>query len=392
MNGADVLFYVQHLLGIGHVMRAATLARAMTRRGLGVVVVSGGDHVPVLDAGSVDFVQLPPVRADDRFFKVLVDETGAVVDDAWKADRRDRLLAVFEQVRPRVLVLELFPFGRRQLRFELIPLLEAAGARRPRPWVVSSVRDILVEKAKPERNAEMVELAERYLDAVLVHGDPGLIPFEATFPHAGRLGERLCYTGYVVDRDAARATAAPGPRTDVVVSAGGGAVSESLLDAALGSRPLTVLKHAAWRFLVGHNLPEDRFRAFREKAPAGVVVERARPDFPALLANCRVSVSQGGYNTVMEVLATGARGVIVPYAGGEETEQTIRARLLAERGLVRVVEEEALDPRTLAAAVDAASVAPLVEANIRMDGAETAARIVAEMAGAGGPAGDGALG
>ena len=37
-----VLFYVQHLLGIGHWRRAAILARAMTQAGLETTVLSGG--------------------------------------------------------------------------------------------------------------------------------------------------------------------------------------------------------------------------------------------------------------------------------------------------------------------------------------------------------------
>ncbi|MBC6416218.1 MAG: hypothetical protein GDA47_00105 [Rhodospirillales bacterium] len=39
---ADVLLYVQHLLGIGHLKRAALIARAAARQGLKVVVASGG--------------------------------------------------------------------------------------------------------------------------------------------------------------------------------------------------------------------------------------------------------------------------------------------------------------------------------------------------------------
>ena len=49
MSKPKVLFYVQHLLGIGHLKRATTLARAMTDAGLQVTVVSGGEHVPVID-------------------------------------------------------------------------------------------------------------------------------------------------------------------------------------------------------------------------------------------------------------------------------------------------------------------------------------------------------
>lgn len=381
MSGSTVLFYVQHLLGIGHVKRAVTLAHAMRDEGLEVILVSGGEDVPVVDAGGVTFVQLPPVRAADKSFKVLLDESGVPIDDAWKARRRDRLLDLFQRTRPAVLVLELFPFGRRQLRFELIPLLDAAHAVRPRPAVVSSVRDILVKKAKPQRNDEMIALATTYFDAVLVHGDPALVPFDATFPLATELKGRLHYTGYVVDRTAVAEALACPDSGEVVVSAGGGAVSEDLLRCAVEARPLTALGERRWRLLVGHNLPEARFARLQADVPEGVIVERARTDFLSLLAASRLSISQGGYNTVTEILATGTRGVIVPYAGGEETEQTIRARLLAERGLVQVVEERHLDPRRLATAVAAAeTTTPPADPGVRLDGAVASAGIVAGLA------------
>ena len=40
-----VFFYVQHLLGIGHLRRAATLARALAAGGFDVLLVSGGAPV-----------------------------------------------------------------------------------------------------------------------------------------------------------------------------------------------------------------------------------------------------------------------------------------------------------------------------------------------------------
>ena len=56
-----ILFYVQHLLGIGHLMRAGTLARALEAAGFDVLIVSGGTHVPGFDPGAARVVQLPPV-------------------------------------------------------------------------------------------------------------------------------------------------------------------------------------------------------------------------------------------------------------------------------------------------------------------------------------------
>ena len=53
------------------------------------------------------------------------------------------------------------------------------------------------------------------------------------------------------------------------------------------------------------------------------VCERVRDDFTTLLRNCAVSVSQAGYNTTLEILDAGARAVLVPFAGGAETEQAL---------------------------------------------------------------------
>ena len=82
-----------------------------------------------------------------------------------------------------------------------------------------------------------------------------------------------------------------------------------------------------------------------------MTVERFRPDFRRLLRSARLSISQGGYNTLLEVLDAGVRAVVVPYAGGLETEQTLRASLLAARGLVEVVGEDELGEGSVAAAV-----------------------------------------
>jgi len=195
-----VLFYVQHLLGIGHLKRAATLARAMAERGLAVTIVSGGHDIPGLDIGDADFIQLPSTRATDLFFKELVDEDDRPIDGEWKERRARALFDAYRATAAHLLMFELFPFGRRQMRFEIEPVLQDAVGRSQRPVIVSSVRDILVAQNKPERNEEMLERVENYFDHVLIHGDDALIPFDRTFPLAERIRNKLHYTGYVVDR------------------------------------------------------------------------------------------------------------------------------------------------------------------------------------------------
>jgi predicted glycosyltransferase len=95
--------------------------------------------------------------------------------------------------------------------------------------------------------------------------------------------------------------------------------------------------------------------------------------------NGRLSISQGGYNTVMEVLAAHIRAVVVPYAGGIETEQTLRARRLSARGRLELVDEQTMTPAVLAAAIGRALTGPPPRAaGLDTSGAETSARLLRE--------------
>jgi predicted glycosyltransferase len=360
----DVFVYVQHLLGIGHLQRTAVLVEALRRAGLSVWTVTGGMPVADVRLDGSRVVQLPPGRALDASFS-LVDETGAPPSDAWKEKRKALILNAFHQARPRCLLIELFPFGRRQMRFELLPLLEAARAGPWRPKIVTSLRDILNRPQRPEKSAWMIDTFRRFFDLAIVHSDPGVLTLEESFPEALAIVGRLRYSGFVVRRPAEGRTMSAERSGDgeVLVSIGGGAVGLELVEAALAARPdLARLQRAA---------------------PPGVVIERSRPDFPTLLAESRLSISQAGYNTVMEVLSLGKPAVVVPFAAGGESEQTFRAQRLASLGLLSLIEERHLTPQTLAAAVDAAIVrtsgrrdtSPVID----LDGANTTAKILIEL-------------
>jgi predicted glycosyltransferase len=359
----------------------------LNRNGISVVLVSGGAPTGGLDIGAAGFVQLPPLRTRDESFAELLDQSGRPIDDAWKAARRERLLTLYGTLKPRALLIEMFPFGRRQMRFELLPLLEAAAKSTPRPQVLCSLRDVLTQNRRPEKTAWMLDTFARHFDLALVHGDPDFLPLERSFPEAAGIAAKLRYTGYVVDQAPDSGTGTAGTGTagtgtagtgtagtgtagtgtagtgtegagEVIVSTGGGAVAGPLIEAALAARALGPLAEAPWRFLIGPNMAEAAFRDLAARAdggvPGGVIIERARPDFRSLLARGRLSISQAGYNTVLEVLAAGIPAVVVPFAAGSETEQSLRARLLAARGALTVVEEAALTPASLAAAIEAA--------------------------------------
>ncbi|NQV82096.1 MAG: glycosyl transferase, partial [Alphaproteobacteria bacterium] len=298
MTQRRVLFYVQHLLGIGHLKRAATIARALAAQDPAVTIVSGGHDIPGLNLGDAHLVQLPSTRATDLYFKELVDEDDRPIDADWKQRRADALFDAYRAADAHVLMFELFPFGRRQMRFEIEPVLQDAIASPRRPVIVSSVRDILVAQAKPERNDEMLARVARYFDHVLIHGDQRLIPFDRTFPLADHIQDKLHYTGYVVDRTGRGAINTGQGHDEVIVSAGGGAVGADLLKLSIAARPLTALARHTWRVLVGVTVDQPTFDGIAALAGPGIIVERARADFTALVTNAALSISQGGYNTV----------------------------------------------------------------------------------------------
>ena len=124
----------------------------------------------------------------------------------------------------------------------------------------------------------------------------------------------------------------------------------------------------------GPNLPQADHDAALAQAPAGVDVFRFRKDFPSLLAAAELSVSQAGYNTVCDVLQAGCRAILVPFAAGGETEQTVRAERLQRLGLAASIAETELSPAVLGAAIERQLAAPKPASHaLDLDGARKSA-------------------
>ena len=168
-----------------------------------------------------------------------------------------------------MVLLELFPFGRHALTFELGPLLLAVADDRARrgaaaPRVAVSLRDVLVSKPNQAWfELAAVAVARQWTDRVLVHGSPDVIPLDRTLALAGGSA-----TG-----SSTRAISGPtdprggAPHGEVVISAGGGQVGGPLFRAALAAWPLTTAaRERPWRLVTGPYLAE----AARARArPAG---------------------------------------------------------------------------------------------------------------------------
>lgn len=66
-----VFFYVQHLLGIGHLARASRVASALVEDGFSVTMVTGGLLLDGFPAAGIEHIQLQPaVTSGDGFTKL----------------------------------------------------------------------------------------------------------------------------------------------------------------------------------------------------------------------------------------------------------------------------------------------------------------------------------
>ena len=355
-----IFIHVQYLKGIGHLQRMRLITEAAASVGLDVHIVTGGLPISGFAPVGVQLHQLPPLQAGPEGFTDLRDERGQRVDEAWRSDRRDRLLALFDELAPDLLLIESFPFGRRQFSFELMPLLEAAHSSSPRPAIVCSVRDILQAARKPGRAEETVSRLRSFFDAVLVHGDPGFAALGETFSGSSEIEDLVHYTGFIA---APRKTFAvqPGtPREEVVVSMGGGAIGPVLLDAALKARSLSALADTPWRLITGPHMPESDFARLQASGQTGVTVERFRNDFRSLVAAAKLSISYAGYNTVTDLMRADVPAVLVTYSGetGGETEQETRAIRLEKCGMAATLPDKEISPEILVRAIETALALP----------------------------------
>jgi predicted glycosyltransferase len=376
-----IIQYCQHVLGIGHLFRSLEISRALS--GHEVILVTGGPPVETGLPPHVREFRLPDLQMDQNF-KGLFSTAKNLTVDQIKAERQKHLLALFEREKPDVFLVELYPFGRKAFRFELDPVLNALREKSLEPCcVISSVRDILVEKGDHGKHeARVVKTLNHYFDGVLVHGDPALVEIAETFAPFDDIEIPVEYTGYIARKPSPDARQRIRKQLGIengtiliTASAGGGNVGAPLLASVI--RAFNRLEKKNCRLLVftGPFLDQNEFQRLKAMAQANIQVDRFSADFLSFLAAADLSVSMGGYNTTMNILATRVPALIWPFS--QNREQRLRAERLADRGLLTVLNDDDLRPDRLAAIIEqklSRPIRPAVE--IDLNGAVKTARYI----------------
>lgn len=374
-----LLFYCQHSLGIGHLTRSFALASALSAA-FRVVFMNGGRLPPGVPVpAGIELIDLPPLGMDDGH--TVVSRYASTDVAAARAARRELLLATVARRRPAIVLVELFPFGRKKFAAEILPMVRAARALSPYPArIVCSLRDILVD-ARPDQQHHDNRagwLAERYFDAVIIHSDPSFARIEASFRPRRALRTPVLYSGFVIP--ARTPTARPARANHLLASAGGGSVGGELLRATLRAWK-NKLDIAPLRIIGGPFLPESQWCALAEEASGLRAVELLRhvPDMVGEMQRARASISQCGYNTALDIVVANVPALVVPYETATENEQRRRAERMARLGVAMAGDANALAPAKLAASLEELLHFRPRRADILLDGAARSTALIEQL-------------
>ena len=222
-----LLFYCQHSVGLGHLMRSYALTEALAER-FRVVLLAGGELPDGIEPPrGVEIVALPPLGVNGGTLRQRRPalQHRARVGGAQRAHRARRCTSCAPAASCSS---SCSRSGARSSPASSIPLLEQARALGA--TTACSLRDILVStrENQHEHDDRAAALANAHLDLILVHCDPALRP-----PGGDLQAERRSSTSRSTTRASSPATATGAARRGehIVVSAGGGRVGRPLLEA-----------------------------------------------------------------------------------------------------------------------------------------------------------------
>lgn len=339
-----ILLYSQHVLGVGHFFRSMQIAHSLA--GHEVLFAEGGQPLQgFVPPPHVKRLALPPIRMDDEFKHL---DTGGQDLESIKAARKKTLMEAFTQFSPDVLITELFPFGRKAFRFELMPILEEIQRSDLATKVVCSLRDILVEKRDQKAfERKVIQTLNSFYDLLLIHSDPALVSLDETFSAISEIRVPIHYTGFIVKKLPGGPIARV--RGRIIASSGGGKVGADLLASCIRAVKLLPEREIELRVFIGPFMEEDHLMQLKALAATDSRIKLLpfSENFLTELASAELSVSMGGYNTCMDILSSGVKALVYPFP--QNREQRIRAEKLEGLQVLRIVKN--LDADLLADAI-----------------------------------------
>lgn len=339
-----IIHYCQHVLGMGHFFRSLEIARALDREE--VIFVAGGPPPDQPLPPNVKYRQLPGLCMNENFGGLMPTDEGRELEEV-KEERTATLFKIFEKEKPDVFLIELFPFGRKAFRFELLPVLDAIKKGKfGKVKVVCSLRDILVERNDGGKHeTRCVKYLNKYFDLLLIHSDPKIATLDETFQALDQIKIPYEYTGFAARkpaknvRDKIRADLnVTDSEKLLLASAGGGKVGGPLMQSVLESFIKWHPQNSRLLMLTGPFLDEEKFAGLCTTANGhnSIHIQRFAANFTDLLTAGDAMISMAGYNTCMDILTSCIPAAVFPFA--QNHEQRMRAERIAKHIPLEIID------------------------------------------------------
>jgi len=377
-----LLIYSHDTFGLGHFRRCLKIAKAFKSvyPESSILLVTGQPQAERyrLPEGT-DFIKLPAVIkvGDDRYHPRSL---GSPFEKIFEL----RQNLIFEAVRtfqPHIFLIDHSPLG---MKGEIKKtLLELKNQNHP-PALVLGLRDILDEPEKVcatwEREGVYPVLDEIY-DKIFIYGLREFFDPVSAYRFSQKAKNKTSYAGFISDVEFRTSPAQEKENTStpkkILLTIGGGEDGAEIVSAYL--EMLSKYKNrlvSKTTIILGPFMPDGQKEAFVEKAKGlPVRFEEFLQELSTYLQEADLVISMGGYNTIVEILSSAKRALIIPRIHPRK-EQLLRAQRLSEMGLVGYISPEELTPGRLFETVHlmiADPTSPLAEARqkklLPLDGA-----------------------
>jgi predicted glycosyltransferase len=347
-----IMFYCQHISNVEHLTHSIEIVRELVRD-FQVCFVNGGQHISDFQIPQgVEVINLPTLRVDAEFQQSQPSERNFTLE-AIQYLRSRKLMRAINNFVPDIVLIDLFPFGRGQFKFEILPLLDRLKQVKPQTKIVCSLRDISeIQKKEADKYEEQVcQLINNYFDLLLIHSDPRFQILEETFTNVKDIQCPIFYTGYVVRSEPDMELEKDDHRPSILVSIGGDKLGNALLETILKVAPLLENKIPHYfQIFTGSLVPEAKFSQLQATASklGNVQLSRFTSNLLGHMKKADLSLSIASYSTTMNILKTSSRSILIASTEKQNLEEKNRLQKLSNLGIVELITSKDLQTSLLA--------------------------------------------
>ncbi len=382
-----IALYWHNGRGLGHTVRNATLGQALLDElpNSAVLGITGAAKGLELLPSGMDFVKIPSYLAFDGVEGVHTTPILSITKAEFQSLRENLIATLVKDFRPHVFVVDYHPQGKKG---ELVPML----INSPDTKKVLGLRGILGTPA--ETNSEffspsMAAFIHEHFSAIHVYVDQNVLQLEEYYQVPTSVRNKLTYTGYVTRPTAAtkaqaRAQLNLDPHARLIVANfGGGQGTEKLWRAILHNLS-RIQKRFDFAYLAsGPYLEADAYESLRLQSseyPHWTWTKLLNP-LPLWIKASDLFIGSGGYNSLAEVIATGANALIIPRHLNDR-EQELHATRLASLNILRITTLEKILREDITGLLEACLAEPYPydhPIKIATNGATQSAKLIAEL-------------